>query len=77
MNDIRVEVQKNLQTAKEMENVLASLINNELEGPDKFKTGLNYNLGVFQVDLEGGVPVLDTQNLHAQIKFCHKIKKAF
>lgn len=47
MNDIRVEVQKNLQTAKEMENVLASLINNELEGPDKFKTGLNYNLGVF------------------------------
>ena len=47
LNDVRVEVEKNLQTAKEMENVLTSLTNNELEGPDKLKTGLNYNLGVF------------------------------
>ena len=47
LNDVRVEVQKNLQTAKEMENVLTSLTNNELEGSDKLKTGLNYNLGVF------------------------------
>lgn len=47
LNDVRVEVEKNLQTAKEMENVLTSLTNNELEGPGKLKTGLNYNLGVF------------------------------
>lgn len=47
LNDVRVEVEKNLQTTKEMENVLTSLTNNELEGPDKLKTGLNYNLGVF------------------------------
>ena len=47
LNDVRVEVEKNLQTAKEMENVLTSLTNNELEGSDKLKTGLNYNLGVF------------------------------